>query len=155
MGTITHQALQLVVRSGPITQTTLGIEVPTRAGVHQFSAPGRGEQPGSLGRAEGVIAAGKHDRFERQRALRHGCPAGQQLAHIVALCIGRRYQQCAFDTVRISGVGSPCRNVNAAQAVRHQHCGPITLDIAGQQHLFKPRNPVAAQGPHPVVLLHT
>ena len=46
------------------------------------------------------------------------------------------------------------RNEHAAQTMRHEHGRFVMRNIARQQHVFQPGNPVATQRPDPVMLLH-
>src|SRR5665647_803617 len=52
--------------------------------------------------------------------------------------------------MRVAGVRGPRRRMYAPEAVGDQHGGLA----CGQQHVFQPRDPVATQRAHPVMLLH-
>ena len=120
-----------------------------RADFHQARTPGAGELPGAFGGAESVVAAGQNLRFKRQPLQWNSRPARQQRLQILSRQIGRGHQQRGAHALQAARVRRPGSHLQAAQAVRDQHGGLV----AGQQHFFKPGNPVAAQRALPVVLL--
>ena len=141
------------MRMRPVFQAAACVDVAQLAHVFKRSTPGGGHAARALQAAKRVIAGGQQHALKRQ-ALQPDSPAWQHLADVLTRRIWWGDQQGGFDQMRVFGMRRPGRHRHAAQTVRHQHGGLGIFVVVCQQHVFKPRNPVAAQRALPVVLLN-
>ena len=121
------------------------------AAVHKISTPGGGELLCPLEGAIRVIAAAQQLSGKRQFVHHHWPPAFERGLQLFALRVAGADQKCGFHAVGVLRMLGPGGGKDATQAVRHQY----HRRGRGQYGLFELHHPVAPQGLHPVVLLHT
>ncbi len=131
---------------------------------HAVGTPGSRLLPASFKGAKRVIGRqnagggeGQQCRCGARQSLRRRiqnwlAPTVHVSREISAVHIGRRHQQGRRHTMHVARHCGPRRHQMATQAVRHQADG--LAGVLGQDHIFKPGDPVTPQGALPVVLLY-
>ena len=133
----------------PVTKSAARVDVTGRPDLDEPASPGAGAAARMVDAPVWVVAAGDDDARKSEPLERQGREPNRFFARKSgAFGVGNGHQQCASNAAaRRCG---PVRQLQARQAVRHQHDVRLATAYSG----FQRCDPHAAHGVIPVLLLH-